>query len=442
MQTEDSGVDSPHVFTHMYLGGVIIASAKADYSHIVAQEGHEPQVKKLMQEQHKDLMRQLRRGAFDDKIALVVGDAPSIDSTDEQTLPVVVQAEGTQSPEIDDTPTLPPDSEVEDQPTETWSLDSEEDIPTVPLQVEEVDPSRRPQRDTVNEPVVPAMIQPRTGPHQAFDEPLQSALFNAAAAHLNPRLAREDAADTEIQAALGEVPFADDLAFGNPAPAPGSTADLADQAARLALGQDGRSDTEEELPAVQIAPVVNLSGTSSQAAGDHGVFRAPLPQGARQRPATQSRPSIVPTAGAHPDPSVRGRAPAPPSSLARYNAPRPSLEQRQATAARGRRRPTGAYRVRAPGELVQETEAAPARGAVVARPAIVINGKASRQTLPSRPAGGAQPRMARPPTAVPAARARPANNPFGADPLGERSLDEVILGYLAEEEDKGPKKSK
>jgi hypothetical protein len=73
VQTEDSGVDTPHIFTHVFLAGMIISSAKTDYKELAAEAGHEERVKKLMQDQHKRLMKDLRRGGFDDKIIALVG---------------------------------------------------------------------------------------------------------------------------------------------------------------------------------------------------------------------------------------------------------------------------------------------------------------------------------------------------------------------------------
>lgn len=73
VQTEDSGVDTPHIFTHVFLAGMIISSAKTDYKELAAEAGHEERVKKLMQDQHKRLMKDLRRGGFDEKIIALVG---------------------------------------------------------------------------------------------------------------------------------------------------------------------------------------------------------------------------------------------------------------------------------------------------------------------------------------------------------------------------------
>ncbi|MBW2735068.1 MAG: hypothetical protein JRH20_22025, partial [Deltaproteobacteria bacterium] len=73
MQTEDSGTEKSHIFTHCYMGGVIIASAKIEYKDLVEQAGHEKAVKRRMQAQHKLLMKSLRHGDYNDKIVLLLG---------------------------------------------------------------------------------------------------------------------------------------------------------------------------------------------------------------------------------------------------------------------------------------------------------------------------------------------------------------------------------
>jgi hypothetical protein len=73
VQTEDSGLENPRVFSHLFHGGVIIGSERTDYNDVVKEQGHEPKVQKRMQEQHKSLMKRLRRGEFDEKIALMLG---------------------------------------------------------------------------------------------------------------------------------------------------------------------------------------------------------------------------------------------------------------------------------------------------------------------------------------------------------------------------------
>lgn len=65
VQTEDSGVKNPHVITHLFIGGNIIATKKVNYNNIVGKENMEKIVKDLMEKQHKDMINRLLRGEYD-----------------------------------------------------------------------------------------------------------------------------------------------------------------------------------------------------------------------------------------------------------------------------------------------------------------------------------------------------------------------------------------
>lgn len=67
VQTEDSGVANPHIITLLYRGGVIISSKKTSYSDILKMDNLEVVVEELMKEQHKEIMRRLKTGEFDEK---------------------------------------------------------------------------------------------------------------------------------------------------------------------------------------------------------------------------------------------------------------------------------------------------------------------------------------------------------------------------------------
>src|SRR5262249_413226 len=64
VQTEDSGVKNPHLFTHVFFGGTILATKKVVYD----SGADEVMVRALMQKQHKDMLREFKAGAFDDKL--------------------------------------------------------------------------------------------------------------------------------------------------------------------------------------------------------------------------------------------------------------------------------------------------------------------------------------------------------------------------------------
>jgi len=67
-QTEDSGINNPHIITHLFVGGNILATKKTSYADIVKSDRLEEVVLDLMQEQHKELLKKLLTGNFDDAI--------------------------------------------------------------------------------------------------------------------------------------------------------------------------------------------------------------------------------------------------------------------------------------------------------------------------------------------------------------------------------------
>jgi len=64
-QTEDSGADRPQVATHLFLGGNIIASKRTSYADICGAENLPDVVRALMEEQHKEVLRNLVSGVYD-----------------------------------------------------------------------------------------------------------------------------------------------------------------------------------------------------------------------------------------------------------------------------------------------------------------------------------------------------------------------------------------
>ncbi len=64
VQTEDSGPVNPHVFTHLFYEGTILASKKLQYD----ASAHEDVVKVRMQQLHKSMMRELTLGDHDQRV--------------------------------------------------------------------------------------------------------------------------------------------------------------------------------------------------------------------------------------------------------------------------------------------------------------------------------------------------------------------------------------
>ena len=64
-QTEDSGPGRAQVVTHLFLGGNIVASKRTGYADITAAENLSDVVRALMEEQHKEVLRNLVHGVYD-----------------------------------------------------------------------------------------------------------------------------------------------------------------------------------------------------------------------------------------------------------------------------------------------------------------------------------------------------------------------------------------
>ncbi len=81
-QTEDSGTSNPHVITHLFHGGNILASEKLDYAKDLDTEDLEAVVRGLMESQHKAMLKRLKRGGFDSVIRERVGPSAFGDNAD------------------------------------------------------------------------------------------------------------------------------------------------------------------------------------------------------------------------------------------------------------------------------------------------------------------------------------------------------------------------
>lgn len=69
IQTEDSGVNRPHLTTHLFVdGGRIVRSTRSDYSELLGEKDLPALVRKRMKEQHKAMFVALRRGQLDELI--------------------------------------------------------------------------------------------------------------------------------------------------------------------------------------------------------------------------------------------------------------------------------------------------------------------------------------------------------------------------------------
>lgn len=70
VQTEDSGIRNPHIITLLYRGGTILASKKTSYADIIKVDHLESVVEELMKSQHREMLRLLKNGDFDELLGL------------------------------------------------------------------------------------------------------------------------------------------------------------------------------------------------------------------------------------------------------------------------------------------------------------------------------------------------------------------------------------
>jgi hypothetical protein len=74
IQTEDSGIDHPHVITHLFVDGTILATKKKSYADSLDQEHWENTVRALMKDQHRAMFIELRDGTHDQTARAIFGD--------------------------------------------------------------------------------------------------------------------------------------------------------------------------------------------------------------------------------------------------------------------------------------------------------------------------------------------------------------------------------
>ena len=64
VQTEDKGTENPLIETLIYKGGEILASRRLPYAEIIQGDDAEKAISKLMEEQHKAMILEVKRGKF------------------------------------------------------------------------------------------------------------------------------------------------------------------------------------------------------------------------------------------------------------------------------------------------------------------------------------------------------------------------------------------
>ncbi len=127
IQTEDSGVDHPHIITLLFVKGNIVARKKKDYKDVLGFDRLEEVVRELMQEQHKQMLRDLKNGTFDSYLGIepsaaerAVCEQPAAEAPP----PAAPAAPGPQAPE----PPPPAGTPQEKPATKTITISEDEEL--------------------------------------------------------------------------------------------------------------------------------------------------------------------------------------------------------------------------------------------------------------------------------------------------------------------------
>jgi hypothetical protein len=109
VQSEDSGRERPHIITHLYYGGTILASEKSSYAEHLDDPNLGQLVRDLMEAQHKTVLESLRKRVFDDLIRERLGDSVFDQSEDSKarTAPTAVTSRETHGGDGADQPAAP-----------------------------------------------------------------------------------------------------------------------------------------------------------------------------------------------------------------------------------------------------------------------------------------------------------------------------------------------
>lgn len=122
VQTEDSGINTPHIITLLYRGGNIIASKKTSYADIVKMGNLNQVVEELMKEQHKDMLRRLKSAEFDARLGLEAVVETPVPTPAQQPLPPIVPIPSA-PPQVEAVPALPGTSAHGDTQDKKQNLD-------------------------------------------------------------------------------------------------------------------------------------------------------------------------------------------------------------------------------------------------------------------------------------------------------------------------------
>jgi hypothetical protein len=486
VQTEDSGLLSPHLFTHLFYGGVIISTRKLVYDAGSAEDA----IKGLMQSQHKIVLKDLKGGKFDDKIDLYlagtegleprtatagppqpVDDGPrpsdpeivlSRPETDHDIEPMDIELAPSQAPAVARTATPPPIPQRAPTPPsgQRAVTPSSSGVPVPRTQTAERKSAPTAVRTNLAPPP-PDMseLDPPTDPDAS--EAMHAAMQNATVRTPMPDF--DSAPEIQIlqndDSAVARTRSKHDTEISDGIP--GSNAPAQDKRPNaLAAGAlpparpISRPPSRQAIspPAVMSRPLTNSDGERSRSESDAIEVYAPAPPSVDPPPGMQERPGqyaqhkrvsqkmSVDVLKAERERS--GSVPIPAGLARPGRTAQPSSPPSPGVPQRVTREPSPGSGPRAAAPTAAER---PPERPRTPTPARISPPSANVRAPSSSGSGGVV--MTRPAVIV-GAPAKPASTPprvrkareeegrgFGQGLISEKSLDEVILAYLSEDAD-------
>jgi hypothetical protein len=494
VQTEDSGIVNPHIFTHLFHAGVIVNTRKLVYD----PDADDGVVKSLMQSQHKAILRELKRGVFDDKIDVYLADIPGLqprgqggEAEADGAAATAAPAEPPPAPAPTVAAAAPPapapdhdsDAASAARAAAARAAESRPDHSTgVPTQALGDDTERTSAKHRAQTPppippraitsgshaippaIPPAGARPSSSGMHATPPPVPARTATSGVLTAPPASGPPPMPRVGSSSGVAAIPRIAGTPPAAPAPAgspvvvsrsaehplpegssPSMTADGADEAVEVyapplpaddrpgSYAQHRRRDPSRQTGSgpVVAAPRDVADPGSGRISGRVPSQRPdPMLETARGRPPSEHSTTRPPTAVAE-----AARAAAAAAAAAAPSGPRP----RTPTAPRVA--PVGAK----PRPGTQSGQQAATGGVVMSRPAVIVGGPRSGTTgqVPTQSARVATPVDAAGrtlggvgsagPGRVRQAREDSGRGVFGQDLISEKSLDEVILAYLSED---------
>jgi hypothetical protein len=412
VQTEDSGLLNPHLFTHLFHGGVIVSTRKLVYD----AGSNEDAIKALMQAQHKAVMKDLMKGAFDEKIDQYLSNAEGLTPRSSSGAPAKTRASTEVSPPPEMASPLEIVDEALSEPIELpLKARTQSDDRTVPIAILQHSPSPPAVEDgaAVSEP---APVMARTSTAQKVSRSSVGA---------RPAVPVEISEDTSARNRLSRDTVDDRL--DGVVRADSESMSRSSKSAQRKLPDDTEAVEiyQSTPPSVEVPP-----GERVERPGQYSVSRKSGDVPIREQ--TGRTAALNPQAGDKASAARSGRGGEPrtadsgptrvPQSVQREFTPSgraqtPPTPSRTGTLGAGH----GHNRTHVTAPIANRAGSAatppPGSGVVMTRPAVIVG-------APAKPA---QPRVRK-------AREDEGRG-FGQGLISEKSLDEVILAYLSEDAD-------